>query len=177
MFCSWLAFSLGSVHMFFSRFSFIGSTWQHIRVPHHSILMQENQVWSLDNIICYGILGTSGTSMNLIHVIMMPYHKFSCFFGCRLPWNGCRSKNVRLFRTAIVIHRLGVFFFSYRLLLSLALWPYLVPLKLLNLALCKKKILRHIKLAVHAWSTKCRWNQKLIAQFSCTLRDERFEPN
>ena len=24
-----------------------------------------------------------------------------------------------------------------------------------NLALCKKKISRHIKLAVHAWSTKC----------------------
>ena len=47
----------------------------------------------------------------------------------------------------------------------------------LNLTLCKKKIPHHIKLAVHAWSTKCRRNQKLIAQFDCTLRDERFEPN
>jgi len=27
--------------------------------------------------------------------------------------------------------------------------------KIQTLALCKKKILRHIKLAVHAWSTKC----------------------
>jgi hypothetical protein len=44
-------------------------------------------------------------------------------------------------------------------------------------ALCKKKILHDIKLMIHAWSTKCRWNQKLIAQFGCNLRDERFEPN
>ena len=36
---------------------------------------------------------------------------------------------------------------------------------------------RHIKLAVYAWSTKCRRNQKLIAQFALTLRDESFEPN
>jgi hypothetical protein len=42
---------------------------------------------------------------------------------------------------------------------------------------CKQKIFRHIKLAIHAWSTKCRWNQKLIVQLGCTLRDERFEPN
>ena len=41
----------------------------------------------------------------------------------------------------------------------------------------QKKILRHIKLAVHAWSTKCRRNQKLIAQFGCILRVESFEPN
>ena len=27
--------------------------------------------------------------------------------------------------------------------------------KIQTLALCKKKILRHIKLAVHTWSTKC----------------------
>jgi len=46
-----------------------------------------------------------------------------------------------------------------------------------NLALYKKKIFRHIKLAVHTWSTKCRRNQKLIAQFALTLRDESFEPN
>jgi hypothetical protein len=25
-------------------------------------------------------------------------------------------------------------------------------------ALCRKKISRHIKLTIHAWSTKCRWN-------------------
>jgi hypothetical protein len=43
--------------------------------------------------------------------------------------------------------------------------------------LCEHKILRHIKLAIHAWSTKCRWNQKLIVQLGCTMRDERFEPN
>jgi len=58
----------------------------------------------------------------------------------------------------------------------LKLGPCLDP-KLLTLALCKKKILRRIKLAVHVWSTKCRWNQKLIAQFGWTLRDESFEPN
>ena len=49
--------------------------------------------------------------------------------------------------------------------------------QLSTLALCKKKILSYIKLVVHAWSTKCRRNQKLIAQLGCTLRDERFEPN
>jgi hypothetical protein len=38
----------------------------------------------------------------------------------------------------------------------------LVPLNFLNLALCKKKIPRHIKLMVHVWSTKYRRNQKLI---------------
>jgi hypothetical protein len=41
----------------------------------------------------------------------------------------------------------------------------------------KKKILHHIKMLAHIWSTKCRWNQKLIAQFCCTLRDEHFKPN
>jgi hypothetical protein len=46
-----------------------------------------------------------------------------------------------------------------------------------NVLCKKKKIHRHIKLAIHAWSTKCRWNQKLIVQLGCTLRDERFEPN
>jgi len=49
--------------------------------------------------------------------------------------------------------------------------------KMQILTLCKKKILRHIKFAVHAWSNKCWRNKKLIAQFGCTLRDERFEPN
>ena len=49
--------------------------------------------------------------------------------------------------------------------------------KFQNLVLCKKKIFRHIKLMVHAWSTKCWRNQKLIVQFSCTLRDEHFELN
>ena len=49
--------------------------------------------------------------------------------------------------------------------------------KLLKSALCIKKILRHIKLAVHVWGTKCRRNKKLIAQFALTLRDESFEPN
>jgi hypothetical protein len=56
-------------------------------------------------------------------------------------------------------------------------WVMFSSSKLLNLTLCKKKISRHIKLAIHAWSTKYRWNQKLIAQFDCTLRDERFESN
>jgi hypothetical protein len=40
----------------------------------------------------------------------------------------------------------------------------------------KKKILRHIKMSVNAWSTKYWWNQKLIVQFCCTLRDEHFKP-
>jgi hypothetical protein len=43
--------------------------------------------------------------------------------------------------------------------------------------LCKKKIPRHIKMSANAWSTKYWWNQKLIAQFCCTLRDEHFKPN
>lgn len=29
--------------------------------------------------------------------------------------------------------------------------------------------------STHVWSTKRRWNQKLIVQFSCTLRDESFK--
>ena len=55
--------------------------------------------------------------------------------------------------------------------------PGLVSTKLLKKTLCKKKISHHIKLAVHTWSTKCRRNQKLIAQFGCTLRVEPFEHN
>ena len=55
-----------------------------------------------------------------------------------------------------------------------ALFSFLI---LQILALCKKKIYCHIKLGVYAWSTKCLRNKKLIAQFGCTLRDERFEPN
>jgi hypothetical protein len=35
----------------------------------------------------------------------------------------------------------------------------------------------HIKMPPHIWSTKYRWNKKLIAQFYCTLRDEHFKPN
>jgi len=35
------------------------------------------------------------------------------------------------------------------------LGPCLVPTKFKTLALCKKKIPHHIKLAVYAWSTKC----------------------
>jgi hypothetical protein len=49
--------------------------------------------------------------------------------------------------------------------------------KLPEFGTMQKKIPHHIKLVVHAWSTKYRWNQKLITQFSCTLRDEHFEPN
>jgi hypothetical protein len=41
----------------------------------------------------------------------------------------------------------------------------------------KKEIPHHIKMSANAWSTKCRWNQKLIAQFCCTLRDGHFESN
>jgi hypothetical protein len=41
-----------------------------------------------------------------------------------------------------------------------------------QIPLCKKEILHHIKMSVNAWSTKYRWNHKLIAQFCCTLRDE-----
>jgi hypothetical protein len=46
-----------------------------------------------------------------------------------------------------------------------------------QISLCKKKISHHIKISAHIWSTKCRLNQKLIAQFCCTLRDEYFKPN
>jgi hypothetical protein len=46
-----------------------------------------------------------------------------------------------------------------------------------QIVLCKKKILHHIKMSAHPWSTKCRWNQKLIVQFCCILRDEHFEPS
>jgi hypothetical protein len=46
-----------------------------------------------------------------------------------------------------------------------------------QISLCKKKISHHIKMSAHIWSTKCRWNQKLITQFYCTLRDEYFKPN
>ena len=49
--------------------------------------------------------------------------------------------------------------------------------KIQTLTLCKKKILHHIKLTVHVWSTKCWRNKKLIAQFGCALRDEHFKPN
>ena len=56
-------------------------------------------------------------------------------------------------------------------------WALFSFLILQILALCKKKISCHIKLTVHTWSTKCLRNQKLIAQFGCTLRDERFKSN
>jgi hypothetical protein len=46
-----------------------------------------------------------------------------------------------------------------------------------QISLCKKKILCHIKMSANTWSTKCWWNQKLIAQFCCTLRDEHFKPS
>jgi hypothetical protein len=46
-----------------------------------------------------------------------------------------------------------------------------------QILLCKKKIPHHIKMSAHIWSTKCRWNQKLITQFYCTLRDEYFKSN
>jgi hypothetical protein len=45
----------------------------------------------------------------------------------------------------------------------LPLAPCLVPPILLQIPLCKKKIPRHIKMSANAWSTKCWWNQKLIA--------------
>jgi hypothetical protein len=34
-----------------------------------------------------------------------------------------------------------------------------------------------VKLVAHAWSTKCRRNKKLIAQFAWKLRNERFKYN
>jgi hypothetical protein len=46
-----------------------------------------------------------------------------------------------------------------------------------QISLCKKKIPCHIKISANAWSTKCWWNKKLIAQFCCTLRDEHFKPS
>jgi hypothetical protein len=46
-----------------------------------------------------------------------------------------------------------------------------------QILLCKKEIPHHIKISANAWSTKCRWNHKLIAQFYCTLRDGHFKSN
>jgi hypothetical protein len=57
---------------------------------------------------------------------------------------------------------------------GLWVWPYPYSPQIL---LCKKEIPYHIKMSVNAWSIKCRWNHKLIAQFCCTLRDEHFESN
>jgi hypothetical protein len=34
-----------------------------------------------------------------------------------------------------------------------------------------------LNLTAHAWSIKYKRNKNLIAQFTCKLRDERFEPN
>jgi hypothetical protein len=59
-------------------------------------------------------------------------------------------------------------------------FPFLALFRYSNspqILLCKKKIPHHIKMSAHIWSTKYRWNQKLIAQFCCTLRDEYFKPN
>jgi hypothetical protein len=55
-------------------------------------------------------------------------------------------------------------------------WHCLVPYFSLNSTI-KKEISHHIKMPANAWSTKCRWNQKLIVQFCCTLRDKHFESN
>jgi hypothetical protein len=55
--------------------------------------------------------------------------------------------------------------------------PSLVPNSYTQITLYKKKILRHLKIPAHVWSTKYRWNKKLITQFCCTLRDEHFKPN
>ena len=63
------------------------------------------------------------------------------------------------------------------LLLSTLVKPLFSSIEFSTLALCKKKISRHIKLTVHTWSTKYRRNQKLITQFALTLRDESFKPN
>jgi hypothetical protein len=41
----------------------------------------------------------------------------------------------------------------------------------------KRRFPHHIKMLINIWSTKCRWNYKLIVQFCCTLRDEHFESN
>jgi hypothetical protein len=60
---------------------------------------------------------------------------------------------------------------------TLLLGPCLVPKSNPQIPLCKKEIPHHIKMSANAWSTKCRWNKKLIAQFCCTLRDEHFESN
>jgi hypothetical protein len=55
--------------------------------------------------------------------------------------------------------------------------PCLVTKSNPQIPLYKKKIPHHIKMSANTWSTKCRWNQKLIALFCCTLRDEHFESN
>jgi hypothetical protein len=68
----------------------------------------------------------------------------------------------------------GAFWLLSGTTLSLALFRYQIHLQI---PLYKKKISHHIKISVHIYSTKCRWNQKLIARFCCPLRDECFKPN
>jgi hypothetical protein len=55
--------------------------------------------------------------------------------------------------------------------------PCLVSPKLLKNALCKKKISVILNLRYIRGVLNIDENQKLIAQFDCTLRDERFEHN
>jgi len=70
-----------------------------------------------------------------------------------------------------------IWFFGHFIRSMVIHGPCLIPIKHLKNTLCKKKVLHHIKLAVYVWSTKYRWNQKLIVQFGCILRVESFEPN
>jgi hypothetical protein len=61
--------------------------------------------------------------------------------------------------------------------IRLAAWDLFRSQIFPQIVLCKKKILHHIKMPAYVWSSKYRWNQKLIEQFCCILRDEHFEPN
>ena len=74
-------------------------------------------------------------------------HRSYCF-----TWRSYWRPN----RTPPLYHRVHV-------VSSFTARPLFSSHKLPTLALCKKKIFRHIKLVVHVWSTKCRRNQKPIA--------------
>ena len=92
-----------------------------------------------------------------------------------LTWHQHHQLNLRTLLTINVLDTVTFIYFSIDgQTLSQASFS---SSKLLKNALYKKKISRHIKFAVHAWSIKCRRNQKLIAQFALISRDESFEPN
>jgi hypothetical protein len=92
-----------------------------------------------------------------------------------LSWQPCLHKTIRPKKhERAAIFKSDYHYVHVALIQTWALFRYQIyP----QIPLCKKKIPHHIKMSAYIWSTKCRWNQKLIAQFCCTLRDECFKPN
>jgi hypothetical protein len=127
----------------------------HIMSLHHlsNLFNNNSRMWSTYNTLASAVAVVGGelrlTSLNCVT-------SSSSSIAYIWLWRTCRSASASL-------HNL--------------LRPHLDHQIHTQISLCKKKIPHHIKILAHAWSTKCRWNQKLIAQFCCTLRDEHFEPN